>query len=127
MVQVSSKNPFESNINDLNSNGRDKVIFIPEPRGDGDLYFISSGSGLKKLDLSIKNIVENYVGNFDHSDLVYSGKKESKVIAIDPITGETLSAFDDSNERVSSTVDIHEDSKKLKLDKAVLISRTTYT
>lgn len=119
MVKVLDEIPFSGSYSAgskaLASKAYEKIVFIPEPSGSGDLYFIKPGGTLQKLDSSIRKIVEENLGVMDGSDLVYSGKKEALVLAIDPTTGASVE-FGDFPKQTSRD-----------LKNVVFLSRTQYT
>ncbi|KAJ3195109.1 bifunctional endoribonuclease/protein kinase ire1 [Irineochytrium annulatum] len=68
-------------------------IFIPEPMGDGDLYHMVPGEPIKRLHLSIKEMVNS--GPFTKDGVVYMPKKVTRLLAIDPTTGMIIRSFGD--------------------------------
>lgn len=58
-IQVIANNAFESTVaNAVSPREQDKIIFIPEPQGDGDIYYFAPGDNfgektIKKLDVNI--------------------------------------------------------------------------
>ncbi|KAJ3112759.1 bifunctional endoribonuclease/protein kinase ire1 [Phlyctochytrium bullatum] len=69
-------------------------LFIPEPLGDGDLYHYLPGMPIKRLPFSIKKMVGNRP--FTHRGIVYTSKKVSRLLAIDPATGAIVRSFGDN-------------------------------
>lgn len=82
MVKVTVESKTNSN----------SIIFVPEPSGDGILYYLEPGHKMKKLPLSIRKIVELSGGSVE-SNFVLTGKKETIILAIDPINGYILGSF----------------------------------
>lgn len=64
--------------------------------------------------------MEENLGVMDNSNLVYSGKKESIVIAVDPVTGKTLASFDETGEN-------RKDNFIPNINNGVFLTRTQYT
>ncbi|KAJ3106402.1 bifunctional endoribonuclease/protein kinase ire1 [Phlyctochytrium planicorne] len=72
----------------------DEGMIIPEPLGDGELYHYMAGMPIKRLPFSIKKLVENRP--FTFKGVVYTSKKVSRLIAIDPLTGGIVRSFGDA-------------------------------
>ncbi|TPX65206.1 hypothetical protein SpCBS45565_g05324 [Spizellomyces sp. 'palustris'] len=98
---------------DLYSQG----IYIPEPTGNGDLYYYEPGKPIKKLPLPIKRIVDDNHA-FMFGDYVFTGKKVNRLVAIDPFTGKIVRVYGgDTEDKVEELGDDRD---------AVYISRTQY-
>ena len=69
-----------------------KVIFIPEPAGDGDLYYVEPGQKMKKFDVSLKDMVDRNLGVRDSKHL-FTGGKKTQVVALDPLLGTVVRTF----------------------------------
>lgn len=72
-------------------------LYIPEPTGNGDLYYYEPGKPIRKLPLPIKKIVDDNHA-FMFGDYVFTGKKVNRLVAMDMYTGSVLRSFggDDS-------------------------------
>ncbi|ORY49160.1 hypothetical protein BCR33DRAFT_735300 [Rhizoclosmatium globosum] len=67
-------------------------IIIPEPVGNGDLYYYAPGEDIKKLPFSIKDIAAHPSFVTD-ANIAYSTKKVSRLLAIHPATGALLHSY----------------------------------
>jgi serine/threonine-protein kinase/endoribonuclease IRE1 len=104
-----------SDSTSLSSNVQ-KVIFIPEPAGNGDLYYVEPGQKMKKFDVSLKEMVEKNLGVMD-SRHMFTGRKDTEILAIDPLHGKILGRFGQSGPS-----DCKESTKN-----AIFVGRTEYT
>ncbi len=86
-----------------------KTVFIPEPAGDGDLYIIKPGHPLEKVPISIRKILDE---PFPEANMIFTGKRSIKSIALDPETGDTLAVFGKK-----------QDSDGVALQNAIYLSR----
>jgi serine/threonine-protein kinase/endoribonuclease IRE1 len=93
-----------------------KVIFIPEPAGNGDLYYVEPGQKMKKFDISLKEMVEKNLGVMDNRHM-FTGRKDTEIFAIDPMRGKIVGKFGQSG-----PMDCRESTNN-----AVFIGRTEYT
>ncbi|KAJ2890942.1 bifunctional endoribonuclease/protein kinase ire1, partial [Coemansia aciculifera] len=75
-----------------------EALYIAEPGGGGALYMYNAELGLKKLPLTIQNLVDQ--SPVQVSDVLYTGTKEASFAAIDLATGNLLSIYGD--ERLKS-------------------------
>ncbi|KAJ3217869.1 bifunctional endoribonuclease/protein kinase ire1 [Dinochytrium kinnereticum] len=96
LVEPASSIPIEdddatgkASTKDIDEEG----LFIPEPIGDGDLYHYVPGMPVKRLPFSIRKMVDNRP--FTHKGVVYTSKKVSRLLAIDPLTGSIVRSFGD--------------------------------
>ncbi|KAJ1995418.1 bifunctional endoribonuclease/protein kinase ire1 [Coemansia spiralis] len=76
-----------------------EVLYIAEPGGNGSLYMYSTELGLKKLPLTIKDLVDQ--SPVQDRGILYTGNKEASFAAIDLNTGQLLNAYGDERERGS--------------------------
>ena len=90
-------------------------VFIPQPTGDGNLYFYKPGSTIKKLAFTVKQLVEQLSPFVDRMH-VFVGRKVSHVIALDPVSGAILKSF--GSDQLDNEYPIADD--------AVFIGRTEY-
>ncbi|KAI8820572.1 uncharacterized protein EV422DRAFT_76968 [Fimicolochytrium jonesii] len=67
-------------------------LYIPEPTGNGDLYYYEPGKAIRKLPLPIKKIVDDN-HPFMFGDYVFTGKKVNRLLAVSPLTGDVLRTF----------------------------------
>ncbi|KAJ3175574.1 bifunctional endoribonuclease/protein kinase ire1 [Geranomyces variabilis] len=96
-------------------------VYIPEPTGDGDLYYFEpSSKSIRKLPFPIKTIVDDN-NAFISDDFVFTGKKVNKLVALNPINGEVLQRYETGAE-VSPEGPIG----SVDHTKAVFIGRTQY-
>ncbi|KAJ2827144.1 bifunctional endoribonuclease/protein kinase ire1, partial [Coemansia sp. 'formosensis'] len=70
-----------------------EALYIAEPGGGGALYMYNAELGLKKLPLTIQNLVDQ--SPVQVSDVLYTGTKEASFAAIDLATGRLLSIYGD--------------------------------
>jgi outer membrane protein assembly factor BamB len=70
---------------------RQELILIPEPGGDGDLYYAHEHS-LKKFDKSLKEMVSSSIGTIDRNHM-FTGYKDTEIYAIDPMQGTIIGKF----------------------------------
>ncbi|KAJ1903976.1 bifunctional endoribonuclease/protein kinase ire1, partial [Coemansia sp. S17] len=70
-----------------------EALYIAEPGGGGALYMYNAELGLKKLPLTIQNLVDQSPVRV--SDVLYTGTKEASFAAIDLATGRLLSIYGD--------------------------------
>lgn len=92
----------------------EKVTYIVEPLGDGSLYQYESGKLLKKLPLSIKQLVA--LSPFKSEGLLYIGKKTTHILEIDTRSGVILHKFSNDPEK-----------KMFKTTGAIHIGRVEYS
>ncbi|KAJ3304658.1 bifunctional endoribonuclease/protein kinase ire1 [Kappamyces sp. JEL0829] len=104
-------------LTDHVANTGSNIIFIPEPTGNGDLYFVEPGNDIKKFETPLKKIIDNNMGVKDGSR-IYTGSKTTQVLAVDPMTGEILKVFGDQTEEPKECQESTKD--------AVFIGRTQY-
>lgn len=97
--------------------GQDGLI-IPEPSGDGNLYHLLHGNPIQKLPFSIKQAVG--WPSFSDGRVAYTSKKLSHLLVLDPLTGQAVRQFGDSDGD-----SILMDSDLLQ-SQPILISRTEY-
>ena len=126
----------------LRANKLDDIIFIPEPAGNGDLYFMTrsstsnSMSELQKFNISLKDIVDRNLG-VREDQFIFTGGKSTSVIALDPATGTILRTFGSSSfpstailpqEQCSSDEDEQDQCRNTPapLTDAIFISKTLY-
>ncbi|KAJ2866298.1 bifunctional endoribonuclease/protein kinase ire1 [Coemansia aciculifera] len=83
-----------------------EALYIAEPGGGGALYMYNAELGLKKLPLTIQNLVDQSPVRV--SDVLYTGTKEASFAAIDLATGRLLSIYGD--ERLEKGGDSGEDN-----------------
>ncbi|KAJ3037493.1 bifunctional endoribonuclease/protein kinase ire1 [Rhizophlyctis rosea] len=97
----------------------DDGIFLVEPIGDGDLYYMESGpkGALRKLPYPIKKIVDGSSPVFS-PNLVATKKIDERVLALDPHTGEVVMIFGEVGQ--------HGDEHVPEED-AIHVRRTQYT
>ncbi|KAJ2493450.1 bifunctional endoribonuclease/protein kinase ire1 [Coemansia sp. RSA 2050] len=70
-----------------------EALYIAEPGGGGALYMYNTELGLKKLPLTIQNLVDQ--SPVQVSDVLYTGSKEASFAAIDLATGRLISVYGD--------------------------------
>ncbi|KAJ2346704.1 bifunctional endoribonuclease/protein kinase ire1 [Coemansia sp. RSA 2673] len=70
-----------------------EALYIAEPGGGGALYMYNAELGLKKLPLTIQNLVDQSPVRV--SDVLYTGTKEASFAAIELATGRLLSIYGD--------------------------------
>ncbi|KAJ2025119.1 bifunctional endoribonuclease/protein kinase ire1, partial [Coemansia sp. S85] len=70
-----------------------EALYIAEPGGGGALYMYNAELGLKKLPLTIQNLVDQ--SPVQVSDVLYTGSKEASFAAIDLATGRLISIYGD--------------------------------
>ncbi|GAO47110.1 hypothetical protein SAICODRAFT_23340 [Saitoella complicata NRRL Y-17804] len=71
----------------------DGTAYIVEPQRDGHLYIFTPNSGLQKLPLGIKQLVDASPFRVPGDDKVYVGRRETTLYSIDARTGVLLQAF----------------------------------
>ena len=112
------------------SNVMDDIIFIPEPAGNGNLYYTSSSMfELQKFNISLRDIVDKNLGVIE-GGFVFTGGKVTTVIAINSATGEVLRSFGSSFKQQCVDADYNDEQQKCKvtgsISDAVFISKTRY-
>jgi hypothetical protein len=112
------------------SNVMDDIIFIPEPTGNGNLYYTSSSMfELQKFNISLRDIVDKNLGVIE-GGFVFTGSKVTTVIAINSATGEVLRSFGSSFKQQCVDADYNDEQQKCKVtgssSDAVFISKTRY-
>ncbi|KAJ2746291.1 bifunctional endoribonuclease/protein kinase ire1 [Coemansia sp. BCRC 34301] len=81
-----------SSFSDLDAADPPEALYIAEPGGGGGaLYMYNAELGLKKLPLTIQNLVDQ--SPVQVSDVLYTGTKEAKFAAIDLATGRLLNVY----------------------------------
>ncbi|KAJ2647783.1 bifunctional endoribonuclease/protein kinase ire1 [Coemansia sp. RSA 1250] len=70
------------------------LMYIAEPGGGGALYVYSTDMGLKRLPLTIANLVDQ--SPVQVHGVLYSGAKEATFAAIDAATGKLLDVYGDA-------------------------------
>ncbi|KAJ3208312.1 bifunctional endoribonuclease/protein kinase ire1 [Entophlyctis luteolus] len=93
-------------------------IIIPEPLGNGDLYYFTPGEDITKMPFSIKDIVARNSFVTD-GNIAYSSKKVSRLLALDPMTGKIMHSFGIDDPWPEPSLD-HPDREP------IMISRTEY-
>jgi hypothetical protein len=73
---------------------RQELILIPEPAGDGDLYY-AHGHKLQKFDKSLKQMVSSSIGTMD-GRYMFTGSKDTEIYALDPMVGTVIGKFGQS-------------------------------
>ncbi|KAJ3030020.1 UNVERIFIED_CONTAM: bifunctional endoribonuclease/protein kinase ire1 [Siphonaria sp. JEL0065] len=68
-----------------------KDRIVPEPAGDGNLFLLQNGQ-VSPLPFSMKQFAQSKAFVTDHG-IAYSTKKVSRVLALDPITGQIVHSF----------------------------------
>ncbi|KAJ2473106.1 bifunctional endoribonuclease/protein kinase ire1, partial [Coemansia sp. RSA 2320] len=86
---------------DSGSSSLPEVLYIAEPGGGGALYMYNAEIGLKKLPLTIQNLVDQ--SPVQVRGVLYTGNKEANFAAIDLASGRLLSIYGD--ERVEHSDD----------------------
>ncbi|KAI9297108.1 kinase-like protein [Neoconidiobolus thromboides FSU 785] len=66
----------------------DDIYYLPEPGGDGNLYYTSKNNQLRPLTLSIKKLVEEMP--FSEYGRRYTASKKSSFVTINPMNGAIL-------------------------------------
>ncbi|KAJ2077053.1 bifunctional endoribonuclease/protein kinase ire1 [Coemansia sp. RSA 988] len=77
-------------------NGSDElpdILYIAEPGGGGALYMYGADTGLKKLPLTIADLVDQ--SPVQVRGVLYTGNKEASFAAIDLLTGRLLNVYGD--------------------------------
>ncbi|KAJ2319277.1 bifunctional endoribonuclease/protein kinase ire1, partial [Coemansia sp. RSA 2704] len=74
-------------------------LYIAEPGGGGTLYMYSADSGLKRLPLTIANLVDQ--SPVQVHGVLYTGNKEASFAAVDASTGRLLNVYGDKHTRTS--------------------------
>ncbi|KAI9894501.1 MAG: bifunctional endoribonuclease/protein kinase ire1 [Vezdaea aestivalis] len=86
-----------------NSKKEDELVWIIEPSRDGALYIYnpSQSSGIQKLPLTVKKLVEE-LSPFAGEDpaVVYTGEKKSTLYTVDARTGHILKTFSSAGPNV---------------------------
>ncbi|KAJ3063308.1 bifunctional endoribonuclease/protein kinase ire1, partial [Quaeritorhiza haematococci] len=98
----------------------DEGVYIPEPMGEGHLYHYMPGQPVKRLSLSLKKIVEKtpvYVSG----GKIHTARKVTRLYALDPFTGRTLSSYGDDGLKVLEDKYLHASHER-----SVYIGRTQY-
>ena len=119
-----ASSPFSDNAgNDRKTKDSDASfwggLMIPEPLGDGNLYYYSPESpSIKKLPLSIKGAIARGTFTDDDGLYVYIPRQVSRLLSIDPLTGRILKSF--GNEEPYNI----EDETPMSPFPSILISRT---
>ncbi|KAI8621052.1 hypothetical protein BC830DRAFT_346826 [Chytriomyces sp. MP71] len=100
-------------------------LIIPEPLGDGALYYKASNQQFKKWPLTIKDIV-NHNAAITDDGFVYLPNKKTCLLSIDPLSGAILKRHcsDETRPHVASPGDPEVNPDALK--GALMISRTEY-
>ncbi|KAJ2826904.1 bifunctional endoribonuclease/protein kinase ire1 [Coemansia erecta] len=75
------------------------TTYIAEPGGGGALYIYSADAGLKRLPLTIANLVDQ--SPVQVQGVLYTGNKEASFAAIDVSSGKLLSVYGDERTRAS--------------------------
>ncbi|KAJ3156707.1 bifunctional endoribonuclease/protein kinase ire1 [Geranomyces michiganensis] len=106
---------------DATQNSFNDGVYIPEPTGDGDLYYFEpSSKSIRKLPFPIKTIV-NDKNAFHSDDYTFTSKKVNKLVALNPINGEVLQRYETGAEVTSDgSAELGDHTK------TVFIGRTQY-
>lgn len=125
-----------SSVVDEDYDPLDHYVWVVEPARDGELYlWRPNGSGLTKMDWTIKNMVETLSPHRDpESDIVYTGSKETTIVVLDPETGTIMKEFGASGSfinKIESCVKpnaLAEGESEECTDRgSITLSRTEYT
>ncbi|RPA93941.1 hypothetical protein L873DRAFT_1793233 [Choiromyces venosus 120613-1] len=116
----------------------DDVVWIVEPIQDGALFFFTPDNGLQKLDVTVKDIVDD-LSPFTpkDGDRSYNGEKKTTTFAIDARTGNVQRVFSSAgvvnpvnNDKCKPNNGLEEDlddDECESVPKTILIGRTEYT
>ncbi|KAI9007313.1 hypothetical protein BC832DRAFT_554950 [Gaertneriomyces semiglobifer] len=100
-------------------------IYIPEPTGNGDLYYYEPGKPIRKLPLPIKKIVDdNHAFIFD--DYVFTGKKVNRLSALDALTGDVIRSYGGEGDHSSDASSILAEADMAANPNIIYIGRTQY-
>ncbi|KAJ1539106.1 bifunctional endoribonuclease/protein kinase ire1, partial [Nowakowskiella sp. JEL0078] len=94
-------------------------ILIVEPVGNGNIYRFKPGESLKHHFSSVKELVDLKTSFFANE--AYVGRSESRIMALDPVTGKILRVFGDSSR---GDVVLDKSNFDVDLNDAVFLGRT---
>lgn len=117
----------------LNADNRETIII--EPFGDGNLYYFNIYQGLKKLPVSIrqliltspmhlksKNVLDEH-GTFTDDEKIYLGSRQTLMYNIDISTGRVISVFGSNKPENYFASEYEETNKDVR---TVVIGKTIY-
>ncbi|KAJ3252083.1 bifunctional endoribonuclease/protein kinase ire1 [Boothiomyces macroporosus] len=116
VTEANSNQVSEAGDASLEEFHNDKIMFIPEPAGDGDLYYGQPGKQMEKFGISLKDMVQGSVGKLVNG-LMITGGKNTEIIALDSLTGDIVRTYG---------IDGGPNSCESSTDEAVFIGRTEY-
>lgn len=110
----------------------DKISYIVEPTGNGNLYVFTPEIGLQKLSHDMKQVVNMapFSTDTEHPQF-YTGSKKTNLFAVDANSGRVLRLFDHDMKCPNSFFDDWEEQCSDNVDtlpkSAIVIGRTDYT
>lgn len=84
LVKVSSRGTMEKDSD---------VTWIVEPIGDGALFYFKPSTGLRKLSVSIRELIAGSPFSITGDDRTYTGSTQTTLYTINASTGEILKAY----------------------------------
>jgi hypothetical protein len=117
-------NPLKPSMNALPINKK-KGVFIPELKagGIGHLYYYEPGGEVKQLQIPLKDIINDH-SVFINDNHVFTGKKLTHVLALDPKTGTVLQVYGEGAS-LESLDGSRNENKKLPSN-TIFVGRTQY-
>lgn len=96
-LTIDQKSNVPTNAMAILKEGKEELheigIYLPEPVGDGELwYYVPDTPAPQKLQFPIKKIIDNNHA-FTSGDSLFTGKKISKILEIDSISGKLIRTF----------------------------------
>ncbi|KAK9477771.1 hypothetical protein V1514DRAFT_332954 [Lipomyces japonicus] len=76
-----------------NGSSDDDLTWMVEPLGDGTLYYFKPNSGLQKLPVSIKQLVQDAPMAIRGDDKYYTGSRHTTLFSINARTGKVLKVY----------------------------------
>jgi hypothetical protein len=69
------------------------IIWIVEPLGDGALYYFKPSTGVKKLSVSIRQLIAGSPFSVEGDDRTYTGSTQTTLFTINASTGEIIKVY----------------------------------